>query len=826
MKQPTITGLKYDLEIDIATAHSRMAKTWRNKKWRWSDLLERCREPRRSGETIEEYLRMKREEQSVIKDVGGFVGGYLANGIRKTNSVLYRSLVTLDIDEGDPDMWEDFTLNFACAAMMYTTHKHTPQKPRYRVVLPANRNMTPREYEPVCRYWAKKIGIERVDPASYHIAQLFYWPGASSNGEYVFEYQDGKPFDVDEVLATYINPADVSEWPLSSREGEVMAREIKKAGDPMEKPGLIGAFCRAYSIEDAIETFLPEVYEKTASEGRYTYRKGSVAGGCVTYEGKFAYSHHNTDPANGKLCNAFDIVRLGLFAHEDEGCRITETTRLPSFKKMQELVAADKSVSLLLFKERQAKANIDFSGIDLQEEDTPQGDKDKWTEELEKDAKGAYRATHKNLRLIMLNDPFFKKVKFDLFSQRDSITCSPHPFMGTHAEDEVDDTSLARMCSHLSDLYGIELSINTLVDKMLKPTAPERSYHAVKDFIMREQWDGVPRVDTLLTDYLGADDTPLTRAMMRKWMAGAVGRAIDIDQETGEGIKFDYCLVLFGEQGTGKSTFAETLAGRWRGSISFDDAKKEQYETLQRSWIVEIPEFKGMRAADTDAVKDLITSRSDNFRAAYARQWNKNPRHSILIGSTNNEYFLKDTSGNRRFWVVKVTGGDGVANWRDRLRENTAQIWAEAYHIYKEGECLMLPPELDSLAREQAEDYNEVNGDPLRDYLEQWLDRLLPVDWGSYEPKRQADYFRYYDPMEPEGVVRRDSVAICEILTTCPYPGISKYSSQRIGAILKSLGWELSPRLKRIPGYRDKNGKNRPSRFYIRPPEQPDESPL
>ena len=141
--------------------------------------------------------------------------------------------------------------------------------------------------------------------------------------------------------------------------------------------------------------------------------------------------------------------------------------------------------------------------------DTPNTD---WMGELDYDKKGNAKASPKTLKVIMLNDPCFKMVRFDLFSQRDTITDASCPFVGTHAPDEVDDTSLSRMCSYLSEMYGIELSINSLIDRMLRPTAPERAYHAVKEFIMREKWDGKPRVDTLLIDYLGADDTPLTRA--------------------------------------------------------------------------------------------------------------------------------------------------------------------------------------------------------------------------------------------------------------------------------------------------------------------------
>lgn len=806
-----------DFDLDIATAPSRVSKRWKNRAWKWSELLRRCSCTTRTAETVREYMRMSREEQSGIKDVGGFVGGYLSNGTRKTANVLYRSIVTLDIDYGTPDVWEDFTLTFGCAAAIYSTHKHTKDKPRLRLLLPANRQMSPAEYEPVCRYWTSRIGIEQFDHTTYQLPRLFYWPSTSKDGDYFFDYQDGPAFDVDEVLATYRNPQDVSEWPMSSREGEVMAHEIRKAGDPTEKPGLIGAFCRAYSIEEAIEKFLSDVYEKTAHEGRYTYRSGSVAGGMVVYEGKFAFSHHDTDPASRQLCNAFDLVRIHKFGIEDEGSKAADITKRPSYLKMQEFVAADTTVRVLLTKERISDATDDFAGIDLSVEAAIEEANTDWMKDLDYDKKGNIKATPKSLKTIMLNDPSFVMVKFDLFSQRDTITDPQCPFVGTHSPDEVDDTSLSRMCCYLSEMYGIDLSINSLIDKMLKLTAPERSYHAVRDFISAEKWDGVPRVDTLLIDYLGAEDTLLNRAITRKWMAGAVGRALDVDPDTGEGIKFDYCLVLFGEQGTGKSTFTEILANKWRGSISFADAKKEQYETLQQSWLVEIPEFKGMKSADTDAIKDLITSRSDNFRAAYARQWNKNPRHSVLIGSTNNEHFLKDTTGNRRFWVVKVTGGGGPAAWASKLRNEVGQIWAEAYLIYKGGEPLMLADDLEKSMRDYADSFNEVMGDPLRDYLTEWLDIPLPVDWDTYEPSKRVSYYRNYDPLSPVGTVTRMRVAIHEIVATCPYPNISKFGPQRIGAILRSLGWEKMKGQKRLGGYSGGlDGKNIKATFYVR----------
>ena len=812
--------LENDMELDIATAHSRLAKRWKNRTTTWRSLVDRCRETRRTGETAAEYARMSREEQSAVKDVGGFVGGYLNGGVRKTSAVLYRTLATLDIDFGTADVWDDFTLQFDFAAMLYSTHKHSPQAPRYRLVFPLSRHVTAQEYEPLCRLVASFLGIDMFDTSTYELARLFYWPSTSRGAEYVFRVQDGPAADVDGLLSMYRDFRDVSEWPVSSREGDAIRHEMRKAGDPLEKPGLIGAFCRAYTIEEAIDAFLPDAYERTAHEGRYTYRLGSVAGGLVCYDHKFAYSHHETDPASRRLCNAFDLVRIHLFGAEDEGSRADDVTRLPSCQKMQELAAKDKAVRRLLARERMESLVTDFGDIsaDVPGDKPGKDDPDEgWTERLDYDKKGVLRPSAANYEAIMLHDPAFRAVRFDLFGQCDRIEAADSPFRGTHAPWEVDDVSLAKMCAYVEKVHGLKTSVNVLVDKMLRPTATARAFHSVQDYILGERWDGVPRLETLFIDYLGAEDTPIVRAMTRKWMAAAVKRAFEIDPQTEAGVKFDHIIVFYGEQGTGKSTMAETLAAKWHGSISLTDSKKEQGEAFQKAWIVEVPEFKGVKNADTDTVKDLISRCSDDFRAAYARQRTSNARHSVLMGSTNNRYFLKDVTGNRRFWIIPVKGARPVYEWRDELRAVVGQVWAEAYQVYKKGEPLFLTKEQEKEAAAIAEGFTEAGGDPLRDYLADWLDIPLPADWEAYEPKKRRDYFMYYDPLQATGSVTRDEVTICEIINECSYPGLRKYSPQTIGGILKSLGWEYVSGLKRVRGYRGKDGKNKKSSYYKRP---------
>lgn len=783
--------LRFDFDLDIATAHSRLSKKWRNKSWRWSDILAKCAETKRTGESVREYLRMSREEQSSVKDVGGFVGGYLSNGTRKTANVLYRTLVTLDIDYGTADVWDDFTLNFDCAAMIYSTHKHTPEKPRLRLVLPANRQITPAEYEPVCRYWTSRIGIELFDHTTYQLPRLFYWPSTSRDGDYFFDYQDGPAFDVDEVLATYRNPQDVSEWPMSSREGDAVAHEIKKAGDPTEKPGLIGAFCRAYTIEEAIEKFLPEVYEKTATDGRYTYRAGSVAGGCVTYEGKFAYSHHETDPASMRLCNAFDLVRIHLFGVQDEGSRVTDVTRLPSYTKMQDFVAADKAVRVLLTKERLADADSDFADIDAEDGETPEAANIDWMAELERDRKGTIKSTAKNIICILENDPALAgHLWHDLFSGFDLVKGGlPWDKKATQWGNR-DDANLRIYLEERYEITGKD-KIKDAKDAVLT----RHRIHPIRDYLNSLVWDGTPRLERLIIDYVGAEDTPLNRAMTRKHFAAAVTRIMQ------PGCKYDYCLIIAGAEGIGKSTLFSIMGGDWFNDSLTTTEGKSGMEQLRCSWIIELAELSSIKRSDVEQVKNYITRRDDIYRAAYGTVVERHPRQCVFCGSTNERYFLKGGTGNRRFWVIAVNPElRKYPDFTDALIRDRNQLWAEAVEYWKQGEKLYLQGDLEAEARQRQSQYNDDNDDPLRDMLTVYLDMKLPADWGAWELIRRRAYIRNPDPTDEIGIVLRDRVCaaefICERMGRDMSDKEYRYISRKVCRLLEELGWE-GPKMSR-----------------------------
>ena len=255
----------------IAVGNSRKDKVWKNIEITWEEFLKRVKNTRRTAETVAEFRNLPKNKQDELKDVGGFVGGKLKEGRRKNGYVEYRSMITLDMDYAKRDFWETFTILFDFTCCIYSTRKHTAEKPRLRLIIPLLRTVTAEEYAAVSRKVAEEIGIEQFDDTTFEAARLMYWPSTSSDGEFLFREQKGTLLNPDEYLKRYSDWRDSSQWPVSSRIKESVKQNIKKQADPLEKEGIIGAFCRAYSISDAIDTFLSDIYKPSAIEGRYDY---------------------------------------------------------------------------------------------------------------------------------------------------------------------------------------------------------------------------------------------------------------------------------------------------------------------------------------------------------------------------------------------------------------------------------------------------------------------------------------------------------------------------------------------------------------------------
>ena len=773
--------------MKISVANSRMDKKWKNRDISFEDLCEKVSVTQRTTETVEEYRKLKKGKQDAIKDVGGFVGGHLKEGRRKNGNVLCRSMLTLDMDYGEPGVWEEIDLFFGFRCCVYSTHKHTPEHPRLRLIVPLLREISEEEYPAVARMVAKDIGIDLFDDTTYEACRLMYWPSTSINGEFFYREKAGDLLDPDEYLSRYTDWRDASTWPVSSRQSEAIRRTITQQADPLTKPGVVGAFCRAYTIGEAIEAFLSDVYEPSAMNGRFDYIPADSAAGVVVYDGKFAYSHHATDPVCGQLLNAFDLVRLHKFRDLDEKCPAdTQPGKLPSFKAMSDLAVKDERVRAVFAEDRKVQAEAEFQNED-------------WQNTLDIDKTGAIRDTLNNICTILRYDSNLQGIVFNQFKNMLDVTGSlPWP----QVKPGWSDTDLACAKLYFERSYGI-WSPTKFKDALLAVCSSERLYHPVKEYLSALKWDGVPRVDTLLIDYLGAEDTPYVRAVTRKTLVAAVARIFR------PGTKFDSILVLNGPQGMGKSTLFARLGKEWfSDSLSISDMKdKTAPEKLQGYWILELSELNGIKKMDVETVKSFITRTDDKFRQAYGVSVESHPRSCVIVGTTNSDGgFLRDITGNRRFWPVRVTGSGKYRPWE--LTE-VDLIWAEAIEYYNRGEELFLKDEVAAEAYRQQRDAMET--DDREGIVEEYLDCLLPETWEKMDIFDRRNYLNgsEFDGARKEGSVRRERVCAMEIWCECfgkPRESLKKGDAYEIEGILYKLGgWKRYDGNRtgksRIPGY-------------------------
>lgn len=770
-------NVQYDRTLRIALGTGRKTRRWKNRSMQWSELLDRLSHFVVTNETVAQYRAMDRARQAEIKDVGGFVGGYCRDGSRK--SVVSRSVLCLDADYADANLWPDFQILTDCAAALYSTHKHTPEAPRVRLVIPLARDVTPDEYAAVGRRMAADLGIDKFDDTTYGVDRLMYWPSRSADGEQLFSYQDGPLLDPDIMLARYDDWRDVSTWPVSRRVVEVVRKSAVKQKDPLAKPGLIGAFCRAYDIPAAIDKYLTDVYLPCDVPNRYTFAGGSTAAGVVVYEDKFVYSHHATDPASGQLCNAWDMVRLHRFGDLDAG-RDPDTppTKLPSYKAMESLAMDDETVRVAVVNERMADVDGDFD--DLGDEADP----DAWKRNLELTSEGGVRSTIGNIRLILENDPALKGcIAWD---EMDMLQAVRRDLPWREASDRRGRTwqnsDDANLRLYMERAYGI-VGKEKIMDGV-ETTAKAHSYHPIRDYIRAVGWDGVPRVETLLIRYLGAEDTPYTRAVTRKTLVAAVARVFR------PGVKFDYMLTLRGKQGIGKSSLIGRLAGDWFSDSFGTVSGKEAYEQVRRAWIIEVGELAGLKKAEVETIKNFISKREDQYRPAYGRQVEVFPRQCIFIGTTNETEFLRDATGARRYWVVDTPNSARRVDFRGELTDEVVhQIWAEAYACYRQGETLYLSADAEVEAARIQETYSEV--DDREGLVREYLDRLLPKDW------EEKDLYSRREWLESDAKGDQPRSKVCRMEVWCealnnPPGKIDRYEGKAIHAMLEACGWKYA----------------------------------
>lgn len=384
-----------------------------------------------------------------------------------------------------------------------------------------------------------------------------------------------------------------------------------------------------------------------------------------------------------------------------------------------------------------------------------------WTSLLDLTEDGPPKGCLHNVELILKNDPRFKGLaRFNEFTQEVVQRGEP----GTKAVranakkptkqlsgpvwkvkdtvngdlwKEVQDTAIRSVIEapKTQGGYGIKITDRDLRGA-LDTVSRDGSFHPVREFLSAVVWDGVPRVETLFVDYLGAAPTPYVQQVACMMMIAAVARIFE------PGHKFDFAVILEGVQGKRKSTFIEVLAKDWFAELSGDfHDPKSMVESMQGSWIMEIGELSGFSRADVRTIKAFITRTTDKVRLAYDRRAGEFPRQCIFIGSTNDDQYLKDDTGGRRFWPIACMLLGMLEIDTDRLRANVDQLWAEAHAMYRAmraaqpyGTLPLFLSEADARAEAEAlqeERRAENIEDVLAGKISEWLDQ--PVRSGDID---------------------------------------------------------------------------------------------
>ena len=361
-----------------------------------------------------------------------------------------------------------------------------------------------------------------------------------------------------------------------------------------------------------------------------------------------------------------------------------------------------------------------------------------WTGQLDRTPTGRLIPNSRSLGLVLRNDPAGQIFRYNEFSR---LVC-----LGDRAVEEAD---LFRMAEHIETLYGRGCIIPVArIRDAVEAVARERPFHPVRDWLSGLRWDGTARIDTLLPVYYCVRDDEYTRAVGRNLLIGAVARIFN------PGAKLDTMTILEGSQGARKSSSLQTLFGAdWTAEMKATPDSRDFEGALIGLWCVEFADLEGMGRVDRNRIKMQLSTRADWLRLAYRRDPARYPRQSIFVSTANDNDYLKDPTGARRFWPVRCGKIDLEALARDR-----DQLWAEAVHRYRAGETWWEVPE-------QAKDEQEA-----RYQSDSWEEIIAP--WLS----------------------GRSEVTTTEVLRDCleilENRDHSHAAQIRVGNALKRFGWE------------------------------------
>lgn len=828
--------------IRFSISRDRSLSRVENVTWPWESFVERTKQIRTDPLTYEQFKALTKDKQAARKSAHGyFVGAQFRGSARKKMFMLERQLITLDIDQATPRILIALEQGLGELGkweyLVYSTHSHGGGDIKLRVVIPLGKPISHDLFQAVSRITAWNIDSKMiaVDNVSFTENQLMYWPVHCADVEPVFIHHRGRLLEPMEVISDWCGPDD-DRWrdmtllPRSPREADHHDGK-DRAADPLLKHGWVGAYCRSYDIHETIETFLAHIYapSEVGPDGvptRYTYLPGTLTNGAVVYdEGRFLFSHHGSDPCGGLNANSFDLKRVHLYGHLDKpGDAEKPPQDQPSFKAMVEACRADPIVSkeLLVSNYRDiSDADVDaalgegLEGVDDLEAGVGAGEPvqaaqtgseppktGNWSDGLDLDANARVKSNLHNLTLILRHSPTFKgALAFNELRNEQVLRRRFHcePLGLSHAGGP--NATLADVHQDAMRIvleaprgptkpgWGLKVSDRDLTSA-INQVCSENGFHPVRQWFATLKWDGVPRLDQFWIRTLHIEDTEYHRQAAWKWIVGSVARIMR------PGCKMDYMPILQGPQGIMKSTLVQVFGGyEWVGEMDGHFAsKRELVEATERYMILELSELHLFRRTDIEATKAMVTRTEETTRQAYARRPKSVPRQFVLIGTTNDELFLRDDTGHRRYWTIVCGSGQIDIAWAKQWRE---QIWAEA--IVRWGDlCLThdpmrLPLYLTDEAVPQSEEAQARHAVPDvaksdAGLISVWLETPVPLSQ-SRPGNVVSDVL---DPFNEESVLR-DKTCGREIFSVVFGGDPARYNqteAQRIGKAMKHVdGW-------------------------------------
>ena len=727
----------------------------------------------RTKETVLEYQKGNREFRLKCKDKGGFIAGTSENNKRDNASILTRNMITLDMDYCPSNIVDilkekqDVEKKLGFRFFIYSTHSHTTEEPRLRMIIPLTREISVEQYEPVGRIVAEIIGLEYFDATTFQPNRIMYFPSVSVDGDYVckeFGFEEWNDLDPDEMLDKYMDYLNIAEFQKPHYIQGMKREKIEKGkvrDSTKTRWRIVNAFNMEYTITQAIDEFLDAEYTQGKHKDRYTYNEGESKDGMIILNEQYGYSHHATDPAQGRLLNAFDVVRIHMFGKEDvdqtEQKEYESYTKNTSFTAMQNYIR--KNLPKVMkhmpeIKELQKNEKEFQTGKVEVEEGSVEATEWKLTLDYTGPEKDRHpKSNARNIKLIFSNDDYFKNL-FYYDSLRDAICFDKSPNWNKEKKkgDLVTDDDDSEIRIYLNSVY--QIAGKDLIYDSVVHQAGKKRRHPIKTFFATlPEWDGVPRIETIITTLYDINPNEFTREASKSWWGGIVQRIMI------PGSKYDMMILISGKQGIGKSQFGKSIATLyWKGDMPSIDSqpnyfgddelpfdKKDAYEQLNGIMIYELPEFeKYYKKSDTSTVKSFLSKTSDKYRRSYGRRVAEYKRQCVFVGTTNSSKPLRDKTGNRRFLPFYSNLEEGISRlydtkyWTEDIRN---QCLAEALFNFDEGykPMAMFSKKAQELWKELNEKATTENDSlPI---VEMYVNNKFPVNFFKYQMMDMKKYF-------------------------------------------------------------------------------------